>query len=57
MIDMPTAIRYGRTDFAATGLDDAHAGAPADATAEEGEQTFDMLADMPVELVGEVASR
>ncbi len=57
MIDMPTAIRDGRTDFAAMGLDDAYAGAPADATAEEGEQTFELLASMLVELVREVASR
>jgi creatinine amidohydrolase len=56
MVDMPTAIRSGRTSFVAMGMDQAYAGAPAEATAEEGEQTFEALADMLVELIREVAA-
>jgi creatinine amidohydrolase len=55
MIDMPAAIRSGQTSFVAMGMDQAYAGAPAEATAEEGEQTFAVLADMLVELIREVA--
>jgi creatinine amidohydrolase len=55
MIDMPAAIRSGQTSFIAMGMDQAYAGAPADATAEEGEQTFEALTDMLVELIREVA--
>jgi creatinine amidohydrolase len=54
MIDMPAAIRSGQTSFVAMGMDQAYAGAPAEATAEEGEQTFEALADMLVELIREV---
>jgi creatinine amidohydrolase len=56
MIDMPAAIRSGKTSFVAMGMDQAYAGAPAAATAEEGEQTFEALAEMLVELIREVAS-
>jgi creatinine amidohydrolase len=56
MIDMPAAIAAGQTDFIAMGMDRAYCGAPAEATAEEGEQTFDTLADLLVELVREVAA-
>jgi creatinine amidohydrolase len=55
MVDMPAAIAEGRTDFVAMGMDQAYCGAPADATAEEGEQTYDTLAGMLVELIREVA--
>src|SRR5215216_7462708 len=55
MIDMPAAIRAGQTSFVAMGMDQAYAGAPAEATAEEGDQTFEALADMLVELIREVA--
>jgi creatinine amidohydrolase len=56
MIDMPAAIAAGQTDFMAMGMDRAYCGAPAEATAEEGEQTFETLADLLVELVREVAA-
>jgi creatinine amidohydrolase len=56
MIDMPAAIAAGQTDFMAMGMDRAYCGAPAEATAEEGERTFETLADMLVELVREVAA-
>jgi creatinine amidohydrolase len=56
MIDMPAAIAAGHTDFMAMGMDRAYCGAPAEATAEEGERTFETLAEMLVELVREVAA-
>jgi creatinine amidohydrolase len=56
-VDMPAAIRAGQTSFRAMGLDQAYAGAPAEATAEEGQQTFDTLAEMLVALIREVATR
>ena len=56
MIDMPAAIRSGKTSFVAMGMDQAYAGAPAEATAEEGEHTFEALAEMLVELIREVAA-
>ena len=55
-VDMPTAMREGRKDFLALGMDRAYCGAPADATAEEGEQTFDTLTEMLIELVRETAA-
>ena len=57
MIDMPAAIRSGQTSFVAMGMEQAYAGAPAEATAEEGEQTFAALTEMLVELIYEVADR
>jgi creatinine amidohydrolase len=55
MIDMPAAIRSGQTSFVAMGMDQAYAGAPAEATVEEGEATFETLTEMLVELIREVA--
>jgi creatinine amidohydrolase len=56
MIDMPAAIAAGQTDFMAMGMNRAYCGDPAEATAEEGVQTFETLADMVVGLVREVAA-
>ena len=56
MIDMPAAIVAGQTDFIAMGMDRAYCGAPAEATAEEGEGTFETLTELLVELVREVAA-
>jgi creatinine amidohydrolase len=50
-VDMPAAMAAGRTDFLAMGMDRAYCGAPAEATAQEGRETFDTLTDMLVELV------
>jgi creatinine amidohydrolase len=55
MVDMPAAIADGRTDFLALGMDRAYCGAPAEATGAEGEQTFETLSGMLVELIREVA--
>jgi creatinine amidohydrolase len=56
MIDMPAAIAAGRTDFVAMGMDRAYSGAPAEATAEEGETTFETLTELVIRLVREVAA-
>jgi creatinine amidohydrolase len=55
IVDMAGEIAAGKTDFLALGMDRAYCGSPAEATAEEGEQTFETLAEMLVELVREVA--
>ena len=54
-VDMPAAIRAGQTDFTAMGMDQAYCGSPAEASAEEGRQTFETLTEMLVELIREVA--
>lgn len=56
IVDMPAAIAEGRTDFLALGMDRAYCGSPAEATAEEGEQTYGTLTDLLVELIREVAA-
>ena len=50
-VDMPAAMAAGRTDYVAMGMDRAYCGAPAEASAEEGRATFEILTDMLVELV------
>jgi len=54
-VDMPAAIDAGQTDFIAMGMEQAYCGAPAEATADEGRETFETLTDMLVELIREVA--
>jgi creatinine amidohydrolase len=54
-VDMPAAIAAGRTDFVAMGMDRAYCGAPAEASAAEGETTFATLTDMLVQLIREEA--
>jgi creatinine amidohydrolase len=54
-VDMPAAIAAGRTDFVAMGMDQAYCGAPAEASAQEGEATFATLCELLVELVREEA--
>jgi creatinine amidohydrolase len=56
MIDMPAAIAAGRTDFIAMGMDRAYCGAPQEATAEEGERTYEILTRLLLDLVREVAT-
>jgi creatinine amidohydrolase len=56
MIDMPAAIAAGQTDFLAMGMDRAYCGSPAEATAEEGELTFEALTALLVDVVREVAA-
>jgi creatinine amidohydrolase len=47
-VSLSDGIRAGRTTFAAMGLDRAYTGAPADATAAEGDDLYARLADMIV---------
>ncbi len=54
-VDMPAAMAAGRRDFLAMGMHDAYSGAPAEATAAEGEERFAELTAMLVELIREVA--
>jgi creatinine amidohydrolase len=56
MIAMPEAIAAGQTDFISMGMDRAHCGAAAEATAEEGEWTFETLTELLIALVREVAA-
>ena len=53
-VNMPEAIAAGRTDFIAMGMEKAYCGAPADATAAEGEQTYAVLVEMLIELIRDV---
>jgi creatinine amidohydrolase len=55
-VDMPAAMRAGQRDFLAMGMDEAYCGAPAEASAAEGRETFEVLTDMLVELIREVAA-
>jgi creatinine amidohydrolase len=55
-VDMPAAIRAGQTDFVAMGMDEAYCGAPAESSADEGRETFEILSEMLVELIREVAA-
>jgi creatinine amidohydrolase len=54
-VNMPAAIAAGRTDFVAMGMEEAYCGAPAEATAQEGETTFATLTDLLVEAIREAA--
>jgi creatinine amidohydrolase len=49
-VNMAKAIAEGTSEFRAMGLLRAYCGAPAEASAEEGEQSYAALADMVVEL-------
>lgn len=50
-VSLPQVIAAGLKDFREMGLPQAYCGAPAEATAEEGEEIFATLADMTIELV------
>lgn len=54
-VDMPAAMAAGLDDFRAMGMEHAYCGAPAEATAAEGEQTLATLTALLVELVREQA--
>ena len=55
-VDIPAAIRAGQRDFVAMGMDQAYCGSPAEASAEEGDETFETLTTILVELIREVAA-
>jgi creatinine amidohydrolase len=54
-VDLPAAMAAGKDDFVAMGMDRAYCGSPADATSAEGQSTFDVLTDLLVEAIREVA--
>lgn len=56
-VNMADAIRDGHRDFVAMGMADAYCGSPAEATAAEGQATFDILTDLLLEVIRDVASR
>jgi creatinine amidohydrolase len=55
-ISLSRALAAGVSDFAEMGLDRAYAGAPADASAGEGEELLDRLALMVETIVGEAVA-
>ena len=55
-VSLPEVIEAGLKDFRDMGLADAYCGAPAEATVEEGEATYDTLADMTIELIRELVA-
>jgi creatinine amidohydrolase len=52
-VNMPAAMAAGQTDFLAMGMDRAYCGAPAEASAREGDATLGTLAALLVELIRE----
>lgn len=56
-VSLSEGIRAGKSTFSAMGMADAYAGAPAEATAEEGRDLFDRLARTIVVAVTEALSR
>jgi creatinine amidohydrolase len=56
-VDMPAAIAAGKTDFIAMGMDEAYCGAPAEATAAEGDATLATLATMLIDLIRDHVAR
>ena len=55
-VNMAREIAEGTSEFRAMGLVRAYCGAPADASAEEGEQSYAVLAEMVAELALELAA-
>lgn len=53
-VNLAAAIAGGLEEFTAMGLERAYCGSPAEATAEEGEEVFDLLAGMLVEIAREL---
>ncbi len=50
-VDLPSALAAGARDFRELGMSQAYCGAPAEATAQEGEATFAVLTDLVVEAI------
>ena len=50
-VNMPAAMADGRTDFLAMGMDRAYCGAPAEATAREGDSTLATVAGLLIDLI------
>jgi creatinine amidohydrolase len=54
-VNMPAAMADGKDDFLAMGMNRAYCGTPAAATVAEGQSTFDVLSELLVEAIREVA--
>lgn len=54
-VPVSLAAAPSETDFRQLGMPDAYCGAPAEATAEEGDETFSILTDLLVEAIRELA--
>lgn len=54
-VSMPAEMAAGKASFPAMGMEDAYCGAPAEATAQEGEETFTALAAILEEAIRELA--
>lgn len=54
-VNMPKAMAEGAKEFRAMGMTEAYCGAPAEATAEEGEESFAILTEMLVDSMRELA--
>ena len=50
-VSLPKTIAAGLKDFRGMGLADAYCGAPAEATVEEGNESYDVLAELTIELI------
>ena len=55
-VSLPQVIAAGMKDFREMGLAQAYCGAPAEATEAEGEETYEQLADMTIELLRALAA-
>lgn len=55
-VSLPEVIAAGMKDFREMGLAEAYCGAPAEATVEEGEETYETLSDMTIELIRALVS-
>ena len=55
-VDMASGIAGGAKDFLALGMDQAYCGSPAEATVDEGAQSFDVLAEMLVEALRQLVA-
>ena len=55
-VNLAEEVAAGKKDFREMGLDQAYAGAPAEATTEEGEETFAVLVDMTLALIRDLVA-
>jgi creatinine amidohydrolase len=54
-VNLVAAMRAGRHDFVAMGMDQAYCGAPAESTVAEGLSTFDTLTELLVRTIRDTA--
>ena len=55
-VSLPEVIAAGMKEFRQIGLADAYCGAPAEATEAEGEETYEILAEMTIDVVRALAA-